>query len=367
MHHHPTAFPSRRRATLIACAALATAVGLLASGCSSTRTVSMASLQPAAVGFAPDARRIVIVDRSGSADTHAGVVESILTGESPEEDLAGVDALIESLRDQLRHAGRFETVVSAERLPGAATGPAFPPWLDWGRADQLAHTHRADLILCIEVFDSDFLVTRGRRVVTKTVTENNQRREIEVPEFHAEGVSRVTIGIRIYDPRRRDVVDQELIQRSRRWEASAATVAEALAALVDKAEATRHLGHAVGTDYACKISPMPTRVSRTFYGRSKRVPELEAGGRHADIADWEGAIAVWESGLARAPHREAGQLCFNIAVAHEVLGDWEKARLWAERAYVEYADDKAHDYLGALRRRVDREAIAAAQMEQSPP
>mgnify|MGYP005855221083 CR=1 FL=1 len=338
----------------------------LAAGCSSSRTVSMDSVRPAAIGFSPEARRILIVDRSRHPDARAGTIESILTGESPDEDIAGVDALIEALRDQLGYANRFDTAVAAQRLSSPSAGAAFPTPLEWARVDQLVQAHGADLLLSIEIFDSDFLVTRGRRVVTKTITENSQSRQIEVPEIHAEGVSTVTIGIRLYDPKRRDIVDQELIERKRRWEAAAATVTEALAALINKSEATRQLGRAVGTDYACKISPMPTRVSRTFYGKSKRAPELEAGGRHADIADWEGAIEIWQRGLERAPQREAGQLCFNIAVAHEVLGDWENARRWAERAYVEYRNDQAKPYLDALRRRVDREAIAAAQMEQAP-
>lgn len=325
----------------------------------------MSTLDPAAVGFAPDARKILVVDRTASSDPRAGTIESVLTGEAPDEDRAGVQALIEALRDQLTYANRFETAVAAERLTSSSFGAALPAPLEWSRVDQLTQAHGADLLLSIEVFDSDFVVTRARRLVTKTITENNQTREIEVPEIHADGVSDVTIGIRIYDPRRRDIADEEVYQRKRLWEASAATITEALAGLIDKADATRYLGREVGVDYACKISPMPTRVSRTFYGKSKHVPEMEAGGRHADIADWEGAIAIWEKGLARAPTKEAGQLCFNIAVAYEVLGDWQNARHWAERSYVDYGNNEAHGYLAELRRRVDRESLVADQMQQA--
>jgi tetratricopeptide (TPR) repeat protein len=180
-----------------------------------------------------------------------------------------------------------------------------------------------------------------------------------------DGTLNVTVGIRIYDPKRRDVLDEEIYQRAHHWEASAANLSTAMASLINKADATRYLGREVGVDYACKISPMPTRVSRTFYGKSKHVPEMEVGGRHADIADWEGAIELWKQGLTRAPAKEAGQLCFNIAVAYEVLSDWENARVWAEKSYVVYGNDQAHAYLGELRYRVRQESIASQQLQQA--
>lgn len=337
------------------------------AGCSSTRSVSMSTVQPAALGFAPEVRKILILDRSADSDLRAGIIESILTAETPEEDRAGLQAMIESFRDQLAQVGRFETVVATETLTGSSLGAALPPALEWSRVDALVQAYGVDAVLSIELFDSDFSVTHARRLTTKKITEYGQTREIEVPEVHVDGRLTLTAGIRIYDPKRRDIVDEERYQRSHHWEASAANLSTAMASLIDKAEATRYLGREIGVDYACKISPMPTRVHRTFYGKSKRVPEMEAGGRHADIADWEGAIAIWKEGLAKAPTREAGQLCFNIAVAYEVLGEWTNARQWAERAYVDYGNDQAHDYLAELRYRVNQESIASQQLGQATP
>jgi hypothetical protein len=118
----------------------------------------------------------------------------------------------------------------------------------------------------------------------------------------------------------------------------------------------------VGIDYAYKIAPMPVRISRTFYGKSKRVPEMDLGGRHADVGDWAGAARVWENGLEGAEPRDAGRLSYNIAIANEVLGNWETARQWAERSYVEFGNKDAREYVNQLERRVRREEVAMEQM-----
>jgi hypothetical protein len=169
--------------------------------------------------------------------------------------------------------------------------------------------------------------------------------------------------LRIYDPAARDIIDEDLFNRTRRWEAKGTTIQDAVLALIDQADAASAVSREVGVDYAYKIAPMPVRISRTFYGKSKRVPEMEMGGRHADVGDWVGAAQVWENGLARAEPKDAGRLAYNIAIANEVLGNWEVARHWAERSYVEFGNKDARDYLHQLKRRVRQEEVAMEQMQ----
>lgn len=322
----------------------------------------MDAVAPAQITFAPEVRTILIVDRSGDRDRTMGVIEGILTGEVPDQDRAGLQAMVDSLREQLAWSGRFETRVAPGSLPGNSLTNVFPAPLEWSTVSALLEDHDADLLLSVEIFDSDFIVTRGHRTVKKTVTENNRTEERDVPEYYAEGVANLTIGLRLYDPVRRDIVDEELFNPTNRWQATGSNVRDAIVALIDKSDAAAQLSRAVGADYARRIAPMPTRVSRRFFGKSKRAPELELGGRHADVGHWREAAEVWERGIARAPAKEAGQLCYNVAIAHEVLGEWAEARKWAERAYVEYAVKEARGYLADLDRRVRREEIVAQQM-----
>jgi hypothetical protein len=287
-----------------------------------------------------------------------GLLEGILTGEVLDQDRAGLQAMVAALRDQLAWSNRFDTRVASAALPGNSITNVFPAPLEWDQVEALLHQYEADVLLSVEIFDSDFVVTKGRRQAKQDESE-----EAETPKFYAEGVADLTIGIRMYDVRRRDITDEEIFSRTHAWEATGSSVRDALLALIDKADAASYVSRGVGVDYACKIAPMPIRISRSFYGKSKRVPEMELGGRHADMADWREAARVWEAGIARAPAKEAGQLCYNIAIAHEVLGEWEDARKWAHRSYVEYGIQDARGYVAELERRVRREEVAVQQMQ----
>lgn len=348
------------RYLLPAPALLLVLVGL--AGCASSRSVSMNSLTPADMTFSPDIRTILIVDRTEYHDGTVGLLEGVITGEIIDQDRAGLQAMIIALRNQLAYSDRFETRVSREVLPGNSLTSVFPDPLDWDQVDALVREYESDVVLSIEIFDSDFIITDGRRLVKKTVKKDDREKEIQVPEYFAEGVANLTIGLRIYDPAARDIIDEDLFNRTRRWEAKGTTVQDAVFALIDQADAASVVSREVGVDYAYKIAPMPVRISRTFYGKSKRVPEMEMGGRHADVGDWVGAARVWESGLTRAEPKDAGRLAYNIAIANEVLGNWETARQWAERSYVEFGNKDARDYVKQLERRVRQEEVAMEQM-----
>ena len=108
---------------------------------------------------------------------------------------------------------------------------------------------------------------------------------------------------------------------------------------------------------------MPVCIDLTFYTNAKHVREMDEGARQADVGDWAGAAQTWEAGVNFADEKEAGRLCYNIAIAHEAQGDWANARKWAERSYVKYGNTKARDYVDQLDRRVWREESAMDQLK----
>ena len=346
---------------LLASALVSFVLGL--AGCAGSRSVSMNSMSPADMTFSSDIETILIVDRSDFHDGTVGLLEGIVTGEILDQDRAGLQAMISALRNQLAYSGRFDTRVASEVLPGNSLTRVFPDPLQWEQVDALARKYASDAILSIEIFDSDFIITDGKRLVNKTVVEDDREKKIQVPEFFAEGVANMTIGFRIYHPASRDLLDEDLFNRTYRWEAKGSTIQDALLALGDKVDAASVVSRKVGVDYAYRIAPMPVRISRTFYTKSKYVREMEEGARNADVGNWAGAASTWEAGLNFAGQKDAGRLCYNIAIANEVLGNWEDARKWAERSYVEYGNKDARDYASELDRRVWREELAMKQME----
>jgi len=83
----------------------------------------------------------------------------------------------------------------------------------------------------------------------------------------------------------------------------------------------------------------------------------------AEVNNWKDAIAAWEKGLSIASDKNAGKICYNIAVGYEVLGDMEKAKNWASKSYVEYGNKKARTYGYVIDQRVSSEERAREQMK----
>ena len=83
---------------------------------------------------------------------------------------------------------------------------------------------------------------------------------------------------------------------------------------------------------------------------------------NGDVNQWEEAIKTWEGGIANARRKQAGNLCYNIAIGHEVLGNLDTAIDWAQRSWVEYREKRGMDYVRRLRARQSAEAEVQEQL-----
>jgi len=335
---------------------------VLASCSTGRRVVTLNTMRPADITVPGSVKSVLVVDRTKFNKNLLDVAEGILTGELPGEDKAATQALIQSFRARLGNNARFTTKVAAERLDGNSISTAFPKQIPWATIRSLCARYQTDAVLAVEIFDSDFIITQGKRKTKKKVKEGNTTREVEVDEFYAKGVENLKAGLKFYVPATQNIIDQKLYKRTGTWEAGTSSKAGALAGLIQKSDATRRLSQKLGRMYAFRVSPMPVRLKRYFRGKAKKAPELEQGSRYADVAQWKEAIKVWKSGLDRAPTKEGGYLAYNIAVAYEVLGDFKSAKEWAQTSYVRYGNRDGKSYYDLLRRRMANEQRAKNQL-----
>jgi len=332
---------------------------MLIISCSGSRTVTLKSMRPAEITLPSSTKTLLILDRTKSGKNAVNIIEGILSGELPGEDKTGTQELLSALKNQLSYSARFNIITAEERLDGNSLTSAFPKQLSWEVINSLSEKYQADAVVSLEIFDTDFIVTRGR----KNIKERIGDQEVEVLKYYAQGVGNITIGIRLYDVSAQTIIDQQLLTNGNTWEAYGNSIPEALIQLTSKGDATRYLSQEVGTNYAYKISPMPIRIKRAFRGKAKKSPELEQGTRYADVAQWEQAMEMWKSGLDRARSKESGYLAHNIAIAYEVLGDFDNALYWAETAYVRYGNKDSRTYVNQIKRRLSSEELARRQLE----
>jgi len=339
-------------------------MALLLSGCAMNRTTRFEVLRPADIDLPNGVGSLVLVDRSEFDRQFWNVAEAIATGELPEADRAAAQQALVRFKEVLSQSPRFEKIViSPHRLKGNSLTMAFPTPLDWATVRNLCHRHKTDALVALEVFDTDFMVTETMKNITKTVKEDTIEREIEVPHYYASAQGPIKIGFRFYFPEGEQIVDQQIIGESRTWEHDADTKAEAISGLISASRAQQQLSANIGSSYAFKIAPLPITVQRSYYGKSKKSRHLEDGARFAEVGDWEMAIARWKQGLAVAPDKEKGRLCYNLALAHELQGNLEQALSWAQRGFSQYDNRAARAYVQTLQGRIRDEAVLDYQFQ----
>jgi hypothetical protein len=335
---------------------------LALAACSSSRRVTFHVTRPAEITLPADVNTLLLIDRTKFSNQFLNTLEGILTGELPADDkIAAQEALI-SLKGKLDASPRFGVKILPDRFNGNSLDGSFPQALAWDFVDQLCAANQAEAVIALEVFDSDFIITRGTRIKKRTEGSGDARREVEYTEYYAEGVGNIKMGIRTYYAKGRTLIDQQLISKSNRWEGTGTSAADALAALISKSNANKHLARIVGGDYAYKISPMQVTISRPFYAKSKHIPEVEEGARYADVNKWEEAIDSWKRGLAKAEGKEAGRLAYNVAIGYEVLGEYGTALSWAQDAYTRYGNKDGRSYSYQLQNRIREEELLKVQM-----
>ena len=338
-------------------------LGVALSSC--MKSVSINTLRPAEINIPNTIQSIVLLDRTAYERDAIGIIEGVLTGEGINEDRDGVMTMFNSLQNSLRASPRFDVVLASERLKGQNILGSFPDPLDWRQVDQITRRYNTDGLLAIEIFDSNFIVTNGKRKNTRTVEDKDGNKvEEEYTEFFAEGIGNTRIGVRLYDAKSRTIIDQDIYTQNKSWEASATSLKEALAQLVNKSQATKYLASSVGSTYASKIAPMPIRVSRSYYAKPKKNGFIRKGARQASVNQWEDAISTWEIGLRRTNDtKTAGRLAYNIAVGNEIMGDLFEAHDWASKAFVDYGNKKGRSYASLLNNRMITEEILDEQLK----
>ena len=171
---------------------------ILITACGPSRIVSLNVTRPAEISLPADVQTILRVDRTKFKNQTMNVIEGILTGELPGDDRFAVQEAMNALKETLYNSPRFNVKVSPERLEGNSLSAVFPDPLTWEQVNLLCSKENAEILVALEVFDSDFTVWPGSRIKKKTVGEGTNKQEIEYTEFYAQGAGSVDFGISTY-------------------------------------------------------------------------------------------------------------------------------------------------------------------------
>lgn len=326
---------------------------------SSMAWVRINLLKPAAFVYPDYIKKVAILDRSASEESTRNKVEEAVTAEIYKQDEQAVRRLTEGLMDACSEFNLYQLERIDERLAGSGKKAVFPKPLTWDEVSSLCEKYQADAILAIEIFDSDFMVTNPAQILKQAM----EGAMITGRGIDLYGIAIINFGIRLYDPVGKKIADEYQVSHRMNINAGAYSVQDVVNYVLNKVEAVNQAGYYAGRIYGERITPAYYSVVREFYNKPKRNDDLRTGVRKSEVADWNGAIESWTRAL-NARRKIAGRAAYNIAVGWEVLGEIEKAKEWASRAYTEYNDKMAKEYYDQLVYRQREEALIRRQIPQ---
>ncbi len=328
---------------------------IIAASCG-TSNLTLDVMKPAQISIPQNVKTIAVVNHSVPKNKWTDIIEGLLTGEVLEQDKKGKEEALRGLINKMGQSNRFVVINTAEFYEGSGsvTGKTFPNPLEWRIVEQICKKYKADAVLCLENFDSDYIVTNFQKQVDKDGGK--------VTEYWAKGVGAINIGFRMYDPRIKSIIDQQQFDFTKTWQAQGSNPGDAVAHLILKSQAVYAAAYAAGEDYAYRVTPLYVTVNRMYYHKGKQSNDIAAGARQAAVNEWNDAINTWQNALNSPHKKDPGRAAYDIAVGYEVLGNLELALEWAKKAYTKYGNNQAQEYVYILERRINDQKLLDDQM-----
>ncbi|MDH3648441.1 MAG: DUF6340 family protein [Saprospiraceae bacterium] len=336
-------------------------IGLVLFACKPTTQLRV--IQPAAITLPEHIEVLATVDRSKPSSGFVNVLEGGVTGEVINQDKNGRRYALDVLSQALTRTPRFRVVSTDLEYTGSETGSSMTSPLPWREIESICREYDADAVIALEMFDSDNLIeTTARTRKTKDDDDN----EIEETVFDSKEKVSVRLGWRIYDPYHQEIIDEVAVNDEQTDSKSASkTKEEALDRLEDPLKLTYRVSETAGRKYAERIAPIWINVSRTFYKKAKGRAEedMARAARHFEADSWQQAVEIWRSIIDGPFDREVkGMATYNLAVASEKRGLLGSALDWAQKAYAEFDNKKARNYIQTLKNRIRDQEILEQQM-----
>jgi hypothetical protein len=321
------------------------------SGCGAAR-MNFNVLTPAPITIPQTIQTIAIIDRSLPENTDLNRLESILTMEGPKQDRAARQQVMNGLKQGLSSATRYNVIVTDEIFIGSADGNNLPEPLPWNLVSDMAVKYKADVIVTLETFDSDFIVT-GAKLPSK-----------ESPGAGAGGVATVKCGFRMYWPSEKSLIDEYKFSHSMNWSSGGPALLAAINTVKVKNDAINSASRGAGLSYGERITPTWYRVSRDYFKKGGGSADLAAGARMMQLNDWDKAIADLQRATETGKTKARGRAAHNLAVVYEILGDLPAAKEWTTVSWGRYKEKKSRDYGYLLTRRINEEENLKNQLKK---
>ena len=313
------------------------------SGCSKYGYVSLNFPQAPQAYLPDDVNFIAVVNRSlvEEEDADDKLIEAIATSEIAGSDRLASDECIKGAYEGVKQLGGTQLIIPQKvRLYGTGTRE-MPELMDWNLVSEICESEGTDALLVLETFDSntDLLVSAATDQIASIISTGSPTASIP-----GQVKMNVVCYWRLYYPGTKSIIDQYQHTSYMTFDLNGG---------MPPPHALPETAYAAGIAYIQRFLPGFYVVRRDLYKRTSGSAKNQfmAGYRRAEVANWQGAIEIWDDLAEHEQNKTAGRACLNIAVANEVLGNTDLALDWAKKSYEFHNDKLGRNYSKILLRR----------------
>lgn len=298
-------------------------------------SISFDAMVPAWISLPDHIKSIAIIDRSEREKKIVNIIEGGITGEGIGQDDIASKMCLKGITDQLNNSDRYKIVRTNIQMKGNDAPMDFAHPLSWKFLEQMSKKHSADAVLSLEYFDTDYI---GNQIKAK-------------------------VGIRIYDIKNRNIIEEYAFNHEIYADRRNADFVDLVTSYMDQ-DIVKNLSYETGVIYGQRITPYWIRLTRQYYNRPKRFDNLAFGARMMEVNDWDAAIPALEEATKSRKRKVRGRAAHNLAVIYEILGDYEKAKEWAQIAWGMHRNKDSKDYTYQLNQRIREIERLEAQLDE---
>ncbi|MBI3519334.1 MAG: hypothetical protein HY062_08250 [Bacteroidetes bacterium] len=314
-----------------------------------TNLVYINVINPAPVTISNATKNVGIVSRTTPSPDNKtlNTIHQNVNGESLKLIQDATAEAIRGLNDALTQNKRFDIIkpITDVQLTTPVTG-TFPSPLSWTEVEKICKDHGVDVLFVMEVFDTELKVVpinAPNKIDNITDVINT------VANAQVNITTTVKTGWRIYDPQKKYIIDEHPLADNLTIVANASTVINTTEALLGRKEAIKQDANKLGHVYADRIIPYWIKVTRDYYVKGNY--DFKVATRKARTGNWSGAGELWLKQTESRKRKIAGRACYNMAILGEINGDLDTAISWAQKAYENYNNKLALQYVNILKNR----------------
>jgi hypothetical protein len=314
---------------------------VLLGGCSSYTYINMDVLQPAKYNLPVDLDSVCLVYKS------TNIPEAKLTERQISTQKYYLFNALEGLRDELKKSPKINNIHIIEQSAEAKKPSLQFTQLPWDEVEKVCDIHDSKALISLEhvVSNDTFTLrydTKNYEYVIRLSFENKALWRIYIPE-----------GKRI--------VDEYIFRDTVTYTGRSFNQDLAMNKLPHKSLGRAYAYYVSGAAYAKRIVPLWEKSKRFIYNPCNI--HFWKANRQAENGNWDEAVAIWRPFVNGKNREFAAKAAYNIAIAHEMKDELDKAMEWAQKSSEIIKYPKNYHYIENLKKRIKKKEMLIRQLK----